>query len=234
MIFIIIGAFLIIMGAIIYFGKCYNLISGYNTSSKEQKEKVDIVGLSKFMFKCLIGMGLSFALSGVLMMLGLEKYFWIGIIPFIGITIYMIIYANKRYVTEQSDFDKKITTVFVVLISCVLIGAVLLVALFSLPAKVSVSDKILSINGIYSLNLDLNGATIELEENNMPKFGGKSNGFDAGEVKRGTFNSNGEKVYLNIQTKNLPVIIITKDGKKYYINCETGEKTRELYEMIKG
>lgn len=42
-----VGLLFIIMGVLIYFFP--NLIAGYNTMSKEDKKKVDIKGLSKFM-----------------------------------------------------------------------------------------------------------------------------------------------------------------------------------------
>ncbi|MFU0827925.1 MAG: hypothetical protein ACFWTJ_10435 [Lachnoclostridium sp.] len=38
----------IVFGILIKYKKCYWLISGYNTSSKEKKKNIDIAGLSKF------------------------------------------------------------------------------------------------------------------------------------------------------------------------------------------
>lgn len=66
----LIGGILIVCG---FLAKAFpNLIAGYNTMSKEQKEKVDIKGLSSFMRNSLITIGL--VVIGSYYLLG-----WVGL-----------------------------------------------------------------------------------------------------------------------------------------------------------
>ena len=56
------GLILIILGALIHYGKCYDLIAGYNTMTKEKKEKItkdQLTKLSRAMKNMLWGMGFS-------------------------------------------------------------------------------------------------------------------------------------------------------------------------------
>ena len=46
----------IIIGILIKYGKMYFLIAGYNTMTKEEQEKVDIVGISNVFRNALFGM----------------------------------------------------------------------------------------------------------------------------------------------------------------------------------
>lgn len=88
---------LAILGVIIRLGKASFLISGYNTSSKCEKEKYDEKALCKF-----IG-NLLFTLAGICLFIGIVKvlnfaYFSyiaiIGSILFVLVTIISVIYMN--------------------------------------------------------------------------------------------------------------------------------------------
>ena len=48
----------IILGLLIKYGKMYFLIAGYNTMSKEEKEKIDIKGIATLFRNVLFGMAL--------------------------------------------------------------------------------------------------------------------------------------------------------------------------------
>ncbi|MCZ8228357.1 DUF3784 domain-containing protein [Flavobacterium sp.] len=49
----------IIFGILIKYGKMYFLIAGYNTISKEEKEKIDIKGIATLFRNVLFGMALT-------------------------------------------------------------------------------------------------------------------------------------------------------------------------------
>ena len=56
------GLILIILGALIHYGKCYNLIAGYNTLPKEKKDRItkdQLNILSRAMRNMSWGMGFS-------------------------------------------------------------------------------------------------------------------------------------------------------------------------------
>ncbi|WP_097027518.1 DUF3784 domain-containing protein [Clostridium peptidivorans] len=88
---------LAILGVTIRFGKASFLISGYNTSSKYEKEKYDEKALCKFVGNLL------FTLAGICLFIGIAKilkfaYFSyiviIGSILFVLVTIISVIYMN--------------------------------------------------------------------------------------------------------------------------------------------
>ena len=91
--------FLVLLGCLIKYGKAAWLIAGYNTSSKEEKEKYDLDALCR-------GVGhLLFALAGTLIIpaagsfFNAERAILVGWILFTLTSIAFVIYANtgNRY-----------------------------------------------------------------------------------------------------------------------------------------
>jgi len=68
----IIAISFIMTGIAIRVFKWYFLISGYNTMSKEKKDKVDIEGLARFMGTYLYANGAAFLAAGILQAIGIE------------------------------------------------------------------------------------------------------------------------------------------------------------------
>lgn len=84
----------ILIGIMLSLGKWSFLIAEFNTMSKEEKEKYDVISLCKFMGKImfLIAFALSlFILSDILMMNVLLK---IGVFIIISSVIFVVIYTN--------------------------------------------------------------------------------------------------------------------------------------------
>lgn len=93
---------LVILGVIIRFGKAGFLISGYNTSSKDEKGKYDEAALCKF-----IG-NLLFILAGVFLItirgIGLKSTY---IVAFGSVTIFTVIIAAIIYMNTGNRFKKQ-------------------------------------------------------------------------------------------------------------------------------
>ncbi len=91
---ILIIVIFVILGIFLYNGKGSFLIAGYNTLPKEEKEKYDEKALIKFMGKAM------FALSFSMVFWILGDYFKtmvlfiIGLILFMAIIFFILIYAN--------------------------------------------------------------------------------------------------------------------------------------------
>lgn len=68
----IIALSFIMMGIAIHVFKWYFLISGYNTMSKEKKDKVDIDGLARFMGMYLYANGAAFLAAWILQAIGIK------------------------------------------------------------------------------------------------------------------------------------------------------------------
>jgi len=92
----LITALFIILGVIFSLGKGAFLISGYNTSSKEEKAQYDEKALCKFMGKSMFVLAFSIFLWGLSELVKQPVLFVIGLILFIGTVIFILIYANTQ------------------------------------------------------------------------------------------------------------------------------------------
>jgi Ca2+-dependent lipid-binding protein len=94
--FLAIALMFLLMGIAFINGKGAFLIAGYNTSSKEKKEKYDEKALCKFMGKivfsftaCFLIMAISYAIIG-------EVLLWTGVTLFFVIAVFALIYSNTN------------------------------------------------------------------------------------------------------------------------------------------
>ena len=85
----------VLFGIILSFGKGSSLIAGFNTMPAEEKEKYDTVALSKFMGKVMFGLSLSMVLWVFSEAYEIEWLFFVGLILFLGIVVFTLIYVNS-------------------------------------------------------------------------------------------------------------------------------------------
>jgi len=85
---------LVIIGFIFINGKGSSLIAGYNTKSPEEKNKYDIVALCKFMGKMMFALSFSMLFWIFSVAYEMNWLFTLGLVLFIGIVIFTIIYIN--------------------------------------------------------------------------------------------------------------------------------------------
>ena len=96
----------IVLGILIKYGKMYFLIAGYNTKSKEEKEKYDIAGIANVFRNTMFGMALIIIIG----------YFAtdvfdnpdIEIIAFFGSLLIGLPYLLLKTNTDKYKSDKKI------------------------------------------------------------------------------------------------------------------------------
>ncbi|MEY8586801.1 DUF3784 domain-containing protein [Phocaeicola sartorii] len=96
-----IGLFLVALGFLVR--RYPILISGYNTMSAKEKENVDIKGLSAFMCRCLVVMGVT--LSG-------SYYFcvwmqWWAIVAYVPVFVPMIFVVYALVKAQKYDHNRK-------------------------------------------------------------------------------------------------------------------------------
>ena len=89
-----------LLGTVIRYGKWYNLMAGYNTMSKEEKEKVDSKGIAIVFFNGMFGMAfmifIGYGLAYYFQMPSLEHYFFFGAL-LVGIPYILINSNSKKY-----------------------------------------------------------------------------------------------------------------------------------------
>jgi len=98
----------IVLGILIKYGKMYFLIAGYNTMSKEEKEKYDIEGIARVFRNVMFGMGFIIFI-GILVAKWLENpeienYFVLASV-IIGIPYLLIKSNSKKYKLNNKKLD---------------------------------------------------------------------------------------------------------------------------------
>ncbi len=93
---IIIILFFIGLGIAFAFGKGLNLVAGYNTMSKEEKEKINEKALCKYMTVLMLLLAACWGVLSVGIELNLVWLFWVGFALFIGVCILYVIYLNTN------------------------------------------------------------------------------------------------------------------------------------------
>jgi hypothetical protein len=92
-ILLVISLLFIFFGIIVHYGKCYNLIAGYNTTSIEQKRKItkeQLTGVSRGMKNLFCGLGFLW-LIGLFAFHYFKIYQYFGYFILITITIWCIL-----------------------------------------------------------------------------------------------------------------------------------------------
>lgn len=91
---IIVIALFIGIGIIFINGKGSSLIAGFNTMSPEEKENYDTVALCKFMGKMMFVLSFCMLFWLLSEVYASDWLFIVGIVLFIGVVAFMLIYAN--------------------------------------------------------------------------------------------------------------------------------------------
>ena len=89
----------IIYGVALWQGKGASLLSGYNTMPLEKKRRINERTLLKFMAKIMFALSFCVGLFAVSEWLEEDIYFIVGLILFILVVVFALVYANtgKRF-----------------------------------------------------------------------------------------------------------------------------------------
>lgn len=229
---IVMGLFLIGLGFLVKASP--DMISGYNTMSKEKKENVDIDGLSTFLRNGFITFGLTiiggycfFILIGSSMLANLLM----PISILVGVII-LVVYPNRFDHNE----DKKSKLPFIIVLTTTLILVLGLFIYGYLPAKIIVQNDTLQFTGMYGFEMKSSDiSTVELT-NKLPSIIIRTNGFSSGASKKGSFKLDKlGKCKLFLNSNRSPFLIITNShGEKIIINDKDTVVTKENYNNIKA
>ena len=196
------------------------LIAGYNTMSKEEKENVDVKGLSTFMCYSLVGMG-TVPLLTYYACLGVGHADWASyciLLPILYIP-YLIIKANK--------FDHnppKKSTKYVVAIS------VLTIAYGMNPATIKIKEDKLIFTGMYGTSRTLEEITGICLIDSLPDIGLRLNGLSIGGISKGWFKlKDGGNCLLLLSSHSKPYIMFKENtGKEIFFNSKNSEQGHKL------
>ena len=210
-----------------------NVIAGYNTMSREKKKNVDIDGLSAFMKKGFIILGILIMISSVFTKISyFEAYVPLIMIFLILVGVVVIVIKAQKYDHNVGKYRKIFTyvvpSVIVVLVASLAVSG-------SMPTKVIFEEEKVQFTGRYGFDLKLSDIkTVELVDK-IPAVKTRTNGFSAGTVKKGQFRlASWGKCWLLINSNNPPFLIITKnDGTRIIFNNKEKSVTENAYMQIR-
>ena len=234
LIMVLVSLLFVVLGILIKHFRWYWLISGYNTMPAEKKKNVDTHGLGNFIGSSMYVIAVILLLGGLLNHMG---YWWgmMGTLFFMMLFfIYILVGAQKFDHNKRTARDRVVLTVVVAVLVLALGSSALLIYSGSRPQEVEITSEHISIKGSYGITIPIDKVkTVSLEES-MPKVLAKTNGFNAGEVLKGSFRLEGiGSARLFVQCRRGPyVYIITAGGDTLIINYRDELQTKELYERL--
>lgn len=209
------------------------LIAGYNTMSKEEKQHVDIRGLSSFMCYSLVGMG-AVPLFLYYACLGVGHADWASYCFFLPVLYlpFLIIKAN-RFDHNPPKKSRK----YVVAISVVIVAVIAVFMVYGItPANIKVKGDKLVFTGMYGTSRALGEITGIRLSDTLPDITLRLNGFSMGGTNKGWFKlKRGGSCLLYLSSHVRPYIIFTeKSGKEIIFNSKDSEITEMLYREIRN
>lgn len=210
-----------------------DLIAGYNTMTKEQKQNVDIQGLSSFMKNCFIVMGLT-------IILGSYFFNWIGlsmisnsivlITVLSGVTILLI--KSNKFNKNESNKKSKITFVVLGIATFLLIG---MLYYGSRPTEIKINNESVITTGMYGVEIPIKNIKEVQLIAQLPEISKRVNGFSFGSIKKGNFKLNDYgKCKLYLQSDSSPYLIITeKNGERTILNHTDKKETETEFKKLK-
>ena len=191
------------------------LIAGYNTMSKEEKENVDVKGLSTFMCYSLVGMG-TVPLLTYYACLGVGHADW------------------ASYCIDHNPPKK--STKYVVAISVLTIAVIAAFIAYGMnPATIKIKEDKLIFTGMYGTSRTLEEITGICLIDSLPDIGLRLNGLSIGGISKGWFKlKDGGNCLLLLSSHSKPYIMFKENtGKEIFFNSKNSEITEALYKELK-
>ena len=207
------------------------ILSGYNTMSEADRAKVDIDGYLSFFKRFHVFLGVSLFTGTTLISFLNNNWASAFMIMYpLFAYLHLIIRGNLFYNNSKT---RKISTYF----TCgILIVVIIIIGFTQLSSYKSndlvISDKVLEINGMYSLKIEKQDIlTLKLVDE-IPAISYKSNGFAGGDYAKGSFKAkNGKTIKLFVNKSISPTLWFETTQGDIYYNSEE-EDMNGLYKKI--
>ena len=224
---------LIFFGILIDKFKLYWLISGYNTMSKEKKEKVDIENLAKLLSTFLYSSALIFFVGIFMSLIKIPYGIEISLVIFLINIIIMLILAQKYDMNNYDEDGKMKKSVKIILVGIIILFFTVTASIFYLgrASIISVEQDKVVISGMYGREVLFSDIKDIKLENETPVVLRKLNGFDFGDNLKGKFEvKDVGKVNLFLSSRKTCIYIYTKDI--IILNLKDSKDTEQLYKLI--
>lgn len=221
----------LILGVAIGKYKCYWLISGYNTASKEKKQKIDIENTGKIIAK------MSYIVAAINFLGALAAYFFQAS-KSILISIFLMLIVIFYYVWKAQKYDHssnaKVAKIILV-VTMVLVVAINIPIFYAAnkSSDVEVSKDFIKITGTYGRTIPKDNITEIKLIDNIPEIKIKTNGIGLGKIQKGNYKLEGiNKGVLFLENNDGPFIQITTKSYTVFINYKDDAKTLNIYKKI--
>lgn len=221
----------LILGVAIGKYKCYWLISGYNTASKEKKQKIDIENTGKFIAK------MSYIVAAINFSGALAAYFFQSS-KSILISIFLMLIVIFYYVWKAQKYDHssnaKVSKIILV-VTMVLVIAINIPIFYAAnkSSDVEVSKDSIKVTGTYGRTITKESVTEIKLIDNIPEIKMKTNGIGLGKIQKGNYKLEGiNKGVLFLENNDGPFIQITTKSYTVFINYKDDAKTLDIYKKI--
>jgi hypothetical protein len=210
-----------------------NLIAGYNTMAQNQKDNVDIEGLSTFIRN-------GFLVMGLVVIFGNYALKWTGQHAFLDffipgvilIGVIFLVFKAKKFDKNEGDMVKSklknVIGIVVIALVAVMIGYGVI------PSKFKVSDDRISFSGKYGTEIEISNVEAVSLINSMPPIKARTNGLGLGPIRKGFFRIGDQgKCRLLLHSFQGPFVkISTKDQGTIFVNFKDQAKTESVYAEI--
>ncbi|MDD3223984.1 MAG: DUF3784 domain-containing protein [Clostridium sp.] len=242
-IFIATGVFIFLLGFILYKYKTIEMLSGYDSTKKYDRE-----GLAKFNGSNLMYMGGSIIIINA----GFELFgnssstmFIAAMVLFFAVTIFFSVKCavlSKRYELSggkeksesQKRYDKMSLRVVLTLVS-IMFAAIIIFMVTQANASTSLSINKTSIDikaGIVERTCNTNSVTKVYLKNTIPDHS-KSTGMGIGSIERGTYDVNGMgEGAVFLESSKGPYLYVIAGKDFMIINNKDASKTKQFYKEI--
>ncbi len=230
---IAIAILFIFLGIAIKYLKWSWLIAGYNTAKAEYKKNIDADGLTLFMGNMLLLIAAAWIVNIPLYLLNIEIVGFFGIYGTIVLLIVIILLAQKYDNNPGKEKRKILSFVFAGVFASIMITISLFLYFSGKETKFLFINKSMVIKDIYGKTILIDTISSVHLKNSMPETTAKNNGFDMGNIKKGTFTVHGlGKILLFVHTKKGPYVYLKRKEGLIIINMKTPEKTKSIYKKI--
>lgn len=225
----------LVLGVLVKYGKCYWLISGYNTMSKEKRQRVAVVRLANFLGNCMFVLAGQMIASGLFFHLNHQLAAMVAIFSIFPFIVYLLIKA-QRYDgnTRNAEGMMKLSTkVIIGVFIAVFVVTGVFIVLSARTSEVLIDDKVVQIKGIYGTKIDRNKISDIKLAGVPPDVVWKINGFNFGNKLKGNFRlRGGTAARLYVDTGRPPFIEITTAKGLITINLDDPGKTEALFQLL--
>ena len=228
---------LLVLGLFLKKGKGLMLLAGYNTMSKEERDLIDKRELSKAAGNLMFRAALTLALLGLTIYFKLSWGTIVLMVILIADPIILSVRMSAKMPKTTSRGGIIVALVFTA-VTFIFVGGLLFYG--EKEPVVNISDHQIRIAGMYGLSVDFSDiSSISLIGKSVADLGAgrRTNGYGGfSESLKGHFDSPDlGKVLLFVKSGASPTLWIERESQEdIYLNFKDGEKTKALYQELKG